>query len=445
MTMNYVEIEKVISELDLNSAYLQKVKPVNYDTFIFSFYKKSLSTDLLISTATNCRVHKNSIKQKKLGKPHNLVEFIKAYLIGANVQSVEQLNDNRIIKIVLIKNSISFNMYIRLWGGFSNIIITNDSDIILHLHKKNSKKNELAGQVYKLPTLKKQEKEYILPNYKNFPNFNAYIENKFNNFIQTEQVNKENKQIEAFRLKRKWELEKLLKNLYIKKSNYELSEKYKLIGDLITSNIHQIKTGDTELETLDYTTGEKLNIKLQSDINPVKNSELYYKKYKKAISGLNITNAQIVESKKELDNLETLMPQIKSETININNNIITGLRYKSGEWELIVGRSAKENEELLRKHVKGNDMWFHIRDFPGSYVFIKHRKNKSFPLETLIDAGTLALFYSKAKSNEKGDVQYTQVKNLRKIKKGKPGQVIVSNDKNLYITLDKNRLNRLKA
>ena len=121
-----------------------------------------------------------------------------------------------------------------------------------------------------------------------------------------------------------------------------------------------------------------------------------------------------------------------------------GLAFKRGDWLIIVGRDAKENDELLRRHVKGNDLWLHARDFHGSYVFIKQRSGKSFPLSIMLDAGNLALFYSKGRNNGEGDLFYTHVKYLRRAKDAPKGLVIPTQEKNLHIKLDEERLRALE-
>ena len=120
-----------------------------------------------------------------------------------------------------------------------------------------------------------------------------------------------------------------------------------------------------------------------------------------------------------------------------------GLRFQSGPFTLMVGRTAKENDELLRRYVRGNDYWLHTRDYPGGYVFIKYISGKSVPLETLLDAANLALHYSKGRSAGKAELYYTQVKYLRRAKEGKQGLVIPTQEKNLSIELDEERVQRL--
>ena len=121
-----------------------------------------------------------------------------------------------------------------------------------------------------------------------------------------------------------------------------------------------------------------------------------------------------------------------------------GLDFTINGWHILVGRTASENDELLRRHVKGQDWWLHTRDWPGGYVFIKNQNGKSVPLDILLDAGNLALFYSKGRKDGKGDLYYTQVKHLRRAKNAPKGTVLPSNEKNLSITLDKERLKRIE-
>ena len=122
-----------------------------------------------------------------------------------------------------------------------------------------------------------------------------------------------------------------------------------------------------------------------------------------------------------------------------------GLDYTVNGWYILVGRDANENDELLRHHVRGADMWFHVRDFPGGYVFVKNRPGKTIPLDILLDAANLAVYYSKARNAGKTDLYYTHVKYLRRAKNGPKGLVIPTQEKNLCITPDKERLRRLDS
>lgn len=443
MTLNNIEIERIVEELDLSGAYLQKIKAVNYETFIFLFYKKDHPINILVSTDRNCRIHRVENKKSFLGKPHNLVEYIKATLVGGRVLNISQVNGNRIVRIEIQKDSTLYNIYIRLWGGFPNIVITDSDNLILHLHRKSSKKNELPGELFSLPSPKPDKKEYTLKEH-SFKDYNSFIENEFLRLEEIERKNKEELKLLVLRRKREKQLENLIGKLKVKLEEYKKSDRYKLYGDLIISNIYKINKGDLSLKTEDYE-NNPIEIPLDPKLEPYKNSDIYYKKFKKSLSGIESVNSRLKELERELNNPEFSEVVNENKAESENKTERPGLYYSFGKWEFFAGRNARENEELFRKYAKGNDMWLHVRDYPGGWVFIKQRKNKTFPLEVLIAAGNLALYYSKAKSNGQGDIMYTMVKNLRKVKNGKPGEVIASNNKNLFIKLDNRIIEKMKA
>lgn len=443
MALNNVELDQILFELNLRGSILQKVKPVNYESFVFFFYKTREPIDLFISLDKNCRMYRNSKKMTYLGKSHNLVEFMKAYIVGGVVLKAEQLNNNRIIKIEILNKNTTYLLFIRLWGGFSNIIITDTEYKILHLHKKSSKKLELPGEKLIIPPPKNDSKIYVLKDHK-YQNYNRFIEEEYLNQINEQDLEKETKKKEAYINQRTKEINKQLIKLEKRLNGYLDLDTYKLYGDLILSNMYKIKKGDANIVVNNYLTGNDITIGLNPELEPFQNSEAYYKKHKKALSGVDRVKEQINNLTHEKETLEyTNISDIKTSSNKVTPTS-PGLTYFSGDWEILVGRNAKENEALLRSYVKGNDMWLHVRDFPGGYIFIKSKKNKTIPLEVLLDGGILALYYSKAKSNLKADVSYTHVKYLRKVKKGKPGQVIVTMDKNIFVTLDKKRLDVLK-
>jgi len=109
-----------------------------------------------------------------------------------------------------------------------------------------------------------------------------------------------------------------------------------------------------------------------------------------------------------------------------------------------VGRNARENEELSLKFAKSDDLWLHAQGTPGSHVVVRLEKGSDPPPETIKDAATLALLYSDLKKSGKGEVIYTRRKYVRKAKGQPPGTVTVTQEKAIFVTLDKTRLQALK-
>jgi predicted ribosome quality control (RQC) complex YloA/Tae2 family protein len=109
--------------------------------------------------------------------------------------------------------------------------------------------------------------------------------------------------------------------------------------------------------------------------------------------------------------------------------------------DMLVGRTASDNDELTFRIANGNDFWFHVRDFPGSHVVI--RGSDQLPEETMLDAATLAVHFSRAPEGGKRDVSWTRRKYVSKARRAPPGQVLLSSHKTIHLRPDPERLARL--
>jgi predicted ribosome quality control (RQC) complex YloA/Tae2 family protein len=102
--------------------------------------------------------------------------------------------------------------------------------------------------------------------------------------------------------------------------------------------------------------------------------------------------------------------------------------------EILVGRNNKENDHLTFRFARPDDLWFHAQDVPGSHVLLKRKDKKREPSPSDIRvAAEVAAYFSKAKSEKKASVIYTQAKYVRKPKKGKPGLALVEREKTLLV------------
>jgi predicted ribosome quality control (RQC) complex YloA/Tae2 family protein len=226
------------------------------------------------------------------------------------------------------------------------------------------------------------------------------------------------------------------------------------------SNLHALREGERCARVANYyDNNQPIEIELDPTLRPEQNAEAYYERYKKAKSGARKLREEIAEIETALRKVRLQRRRIlESDGVEIStcfpdstakgkaNQVKDGgpgLHFQSGGHRILVGRSAAENEALLRNRVRGNDLWLHTRDYPGSYVFIRTVSGKSVPLEVLLDAGNLALHYSKARNGGQAELYYTQVKYLRRPKKGKRGLVLPTHEKNLLVRRDPKRLDRL--
>ncbi len=237
---------------------------------------------------------------------------------------------------------------------------------------------------------------------------------------------------------------------YIRKTTQKLraiqeGTKYNEIADVIMANLHQIATGTDKAELFNFYTNETIAVKLKKDLSPQKNAENYYRKAKnqqKEIAQLqdNLESkqqqltmlAQHIENLKGIEDVKSVRQYLKDnrleETASEKQVALPYRRFSIGGFEVLVGKSATNNDTLLREYAWKEDLWLHAKDVAGSHVIIKHQAGKNFPEAVVEKAAQLAAYYSKRKNDTLCPVIVTPRKYVRKSKGMLPGQVIVDRE-----------------
>lgn len=243
------------------------------------------------------------------------------------------------------------------------------------------------------------------------------------------------------------------------------SDEYRIIGDLLYSNLQLLKKGMRHIELDNYYDNTKIMIDLDEKLDPKANAQKYYNKYQKAKNSINVLNEQIELTKKEIsyfDSLITLMDnasyydalEIKEELEQqgylkkkTKTNSIRKKKHPSFETyytkdgiEIWVGKNNLQNDYLTFKHAHRYDTWFHVKDMPGSHVIVKGNDLDEYTIRL---ASNMAACFSKGKNSSSVPVNYTLVKTLKKPHGSKPGQVLLDNYKTIYIDPDETCFNEL--
>ena len=149
----------------------------------------------------------------------------------------------------------------------------------------------------------------------------------------------------------------------------------------------------------------------------------------------------------EIAEKEADLAQIKEELIQSGYIRYKGSRKKekvtsrpfqfvsSDGFDMYVGRNNLQNEEITFQLAQGNDWWFHAKGMPGSHVIVKSG-GKEMPDRTFEEAGRLAAHFSKAKGQDKIEVDYIERKHVKKPNGGKPGFVVYYTNYSLLIDAD---------
>lgn len=495
MSLNCNEIDVVLNELDVTGAFVQDVVQPGFDSLALYVYKTAEPKTLFICVAPNaCRLHQTWRKVPKNTKPLRFMECLKSHIRGARIESCRQIGKERIVEIRLFKAGKIFVMnsanevlgkkgaegesederlilYVRLWSNAGNVILCRENGEIIDTMFRRPAKNEVTGSFFNpeavLSAPKKQsERVWEVRDFAEITakdgaelSFNQKVDIWYSEYAASLSRESLLAQAEKWYNVRRSRMSAALERLQEKESAFKNAAIFRHHGDLIMAFGFGADFSSGFLECEDYDTGGTIRLKVDPKKSVQENAGTYYEQYKKAESGQEELRHDIESAQKAIAELDAQYKKITEEknVLKIEQLLRKtstpkqqtekahpGLDYTIDGWYILVGRTAAENDELLRHFVRGQDMWLHTRDFAGGYVFIKARKDKTVPLDVLLAAGNLAVYHSKARKNGKADLYYTQVKHLRRAKNGPKGLVLPTNEKNLSITLDPAILRKLE-
>lgn len=250
-------------------------------------------------------------------------------------------------------------------------------------------------------------------------------------------VNQRIKRIEKKELAQREELEECAQK-----------DKYRVMGELITSNIFKIKQGDAECVCTDWATGEEIKVELDDRLSPSANAAKLFKKYRKLKNAELVIAEQLAAAEAEKTYLESVLDAIDrcesgDDAEHIKEELVQGgyirkgskkvflkparpVEYvTSGGFRVRAGRNNIMNDALTKSAAK-DDLWFHVKKFSGSHVIL-YTEGREPGDGDYTEAAEIAARHSSVRNGENVQVDYTRVRNVRKPAGGKPG----------YVTYDK--------
>ena len=247
-------------------------------------------------------------------------------------------------------------------------------------------------------------------------------------------------------------------NQKIELKESEEREELKLRGDLISANLYTLKKGMTEFTCVNFydENGGEITVKLDPMLTPSQNMQKYYAGYRKADNAEKRLKILIAKGEEELKYIASVSDALsRAVTENDVNELRAELaeqgyiRAQKGKqkppkpapplefhspdgFTVLVGRNNKQNDILTLKTAEKTDIWLHTKDITGSHVIIR-AEGKEVPDTTILYAARLAAAHSSAKSSAQVPVDYVPAKFVKKPAGAKPGMVIFTNNRTLYV------------
>lgn len=239
----------------------------------------------------------------------------------------------------------------------------------------------------------------------------------------------------------------------------ENREHLRIYGELLKANLYRIESGASFAEVENYYDEMKpIRIPLNPALSPQNNAAKYFKDYKKTYTAEQTLTSLTVKDKEELVYFDSVLDSIaRSESLAEISEIREELslagyikrtdgrkkktsaapqlkEYLSEEgYKILVGKNNRQNDYLTTVLAAKNDLWFHVKNIPGSHVIVMC-KGAPVSEETVLKAAALAAANSKAASSSQVPVDYTPVKYVKKPNGAKPGMVIYTTNKTVFVT-----------
>ncbi len=241
-------------------------------------------------------------------------------------------------------------------------------------------------------------------------------------------------------------------------------------AELITANIYRMKKGQSELVCEDYFTEgcHEIRIALDPLKTPQQNAAALYKDFSRKKAAEEHLTVLISEGEKQREYLSTVLDEIeRAETerdlADIRRELFqTGylkkqrgtkadrskpqapLRFQSSDgYEILVGRSNMQNDELTFKTARRTDLWLHTQRIHGSHVILR-TDGLEPPQRTLEEAASLAAYYSQGREAGRIPVDYTQVRHVKKPSGALPGAVLYTDYATLLSEASEELVSKLK-
>jgi predicted ribosome quality control (RQC) complex YloA/Tae2 family protein len=235
------------------------------------------------------------------------------------------------------------------------------------------------------------------------------------------------------------------------------------IGDSLVKASGSIDPGVAEAAIVNVHTGRRETVPLNPKLSVEKNAALYHKKSKKALRADAAVTRERTSSETGLQKLRGALQHLNSVTARAGlpeiteaidsaflllgelvpgvahggtgNNAAIPYRHVSLHgWDIYIGKTDEQNDELSLKFAAPADIWFHVAGYAGSHVIIQRPKGAPEPPEPVITAAaSLSAWFSKVRNAPFAEVHMAEARNVHKRQGAPAGQVMVERWKSLRV------------
>ncbi len=499
ISLSHRETRLVAEELRelLVPSRLQKVFESSSKRLVLQFRAPGTTYHLLVSaTANDARTHLVDNKPDQPDHPSPLTRQLRKWLHGAWVQQITGRDVDRILRIDLEAIEPDWEpeddderaprqlvtLVAELLGRHPNLWLIDEDERIITKGPGRilGDRPTEPGEEYREPPPPPDwaETEDVRPILRDVPPDGRRSKALDDHFRQSlrERRRRSLRQSLEQRLEDQFDrLPRRIDNIDSDLERIDDAEEYRRRGELLKSAYGDVEPGDTSVTVQDYFDDDLPSVDIPLD--PAKdlqeNIEDYFHEYHRLTRARDKVEDRLLESmelrdriadaRRRLERLEKaeelrdFLDELESDRILESG---TGQR-SSGQKQqaplppyrkftatsgkpILVGRNARKNDKLTTSVARGRDLWLHARNFPGAHVVLRMRKDDELESEDLVDAATLAAYFSEGRRDTVVDITYTDAKYVRKPSGAPPGSVTIGGGgSTISVRLEDDRLERL--
>jgi len=483
LNLDYLTLTAFLKENGgfLTGARLQKIQQPTRQEIIFGIRNQGEGKKFYININPNffhvCFMSSENEKKRFIEIPKQPPMFcmlLRKYLEGAKIAKILQPEGERILEFYFeTYNEVSEKIYlclaIELMGKHSNVVLYNyDTNMIIGcMHNVGAEKSSVREIIGGLPYTYPPKKNNDFTGFSSLLTHDGSTNESIDNHFATLQENQKIKNVKSklstvVRTKLK-KITTTLEKINKQSITTEKADLYRKKGDLIMANLFHNNDFSRSIEVMDYELNMPIKIELDETKTLKENANQFFKLYNKAKTATQKTHEMIeklkieqeyfqqiaysIECMETMDDFLEIQSEIDKETWNmeqkkakpknrkeINLSPIQLFTHSTEKpLTVFVGKNNKQNDYIVSKLSRDEDLWFHVHNCAGSHVLLRVEAGNIVTDEVIFECAKLAKEHSVGKDSSKVGVIYTKAKFLKKPPGANLGYVIYKNEKEIIV------------
>lgn len=392
-------------------------------------------------------------------------QLLRARLSGAELLAVEKDPVDRLVRLKFqLQDDTgslgSSTLIVQLTGKAANLLLLNESDEIVEALRPPKGEGQIPGEKYQRPPSQTHDHDIESPVMSISESPSAATDKYYEELDAQLRFKSKANDLRNRLRKLVSQKTKLRNNLQNDLASHGDAEDHKRMGDLLLANVATAVRKGNVARIVDYYAegAPAIEVEIDETLSLQEEASRRFRQYTKAkrakeeITGrLAVLEVEIADLESQQEQLETIILAHDEDSLaNFDKGKATPPRRKSrvrepdripgvrqylstDGYQVLVGRAARDNDNLTFRVARPYDMWLHAGDYPGSHVIVRNPTRKEIPQRTIIEAAQLAGKFSQASSDAKVVVHYTQRKFLAKPKGAAAGLVRMSSFRSITI------------